>query len=1168
MSKARLEIASRFRRSANLEHDTWAPDALHGYVISQLARDVGARMSQELAAANGGRAFSIVGPYGSGKSSFLTFMLRLWMWEPLALEKLRHDDQTLARQMLACLDDFGGTILPIVVTGERSALGPAILRAISRAADRVWSGKGKRPDIVRVDLPDALARFEAGEPVPDHVVAEILEGFATKVRDSARGSMAGAFAGVVLVIDEMGKHLEWAALNPERSDLYLLQVVAERATRLSAARLAIVTVLHQELVAYADGLPRSMREEWSKIGGRFESVPYLESPRHLTGLIAGALVLDAQQRSGSAYTRAEELAARLAAEGPAAVADAPLTQCFPLHPFTALILGPLFRRRVSQNERSLFAFLASHEPFGFQDWLSRADLDVPADGLYRVDTLYDYVVANVGTRMASEPGERTWSVAETALTRLPEDSAELDARLVKVIALLSLVGASVGLRPDRETLADACLTTIDETGAALERLVRASVCIYKSFKGAFQLWDGSDIDVSSIVSRNRLRVEARGGFAETLNRLCPPEPIVATRLAYTSGVLRVLSGRYSAGVDTAANKFDTDGLLLRVLPDRPSDIEGLRERLSFAVLSASERPVLYTLPSDPRRLYEVLLDWLAILETQASTAELESDPVARRELEERRLGAFTALQAALETSYAQEWWFGGRSIPVSGRPSKVASEVLGEVFASSPPVRNELLNRAELSSAATAARRELMSRMLTDAAQFRLGIEGSPPELSMYRSFLETSGIHRPADPSLPDGAWCIGPPPGTGPFSAAWNRVGEILQKTGGRRLPFASLINELARPPYGVRPGVAPLLVFSWFVVHADVLFWYELNSFVTTFTPDHLHRLLRKYDDFEVQLVAGQSELDALLAAFSRAGLVSGPIDGRTGPLKVVRALVKVISGLSFYAGNTQRIEPRTRKLRAALKSARDPVRLLTESLPEALELSSPGLPATLEDPAFNDEYATRLRLGLRELARADARLHAQIEATIATLLGAPEPGTAFLSELASRAHLLVQARVELPPTTRRIADLSTALDGTPEVRDQWIAGIGTAILGKVPSQWTDADFDRFRMVAAEPCRGFIAAEQLALELGKAGSDAVHLVRLSLLDNRGHHRVAVGVLREDEVTRVEELEREVARLAESKGISPAGLAYAFLAGIMGKLARTAEAKDAADAAPQPKS
>src|SRR5947208_10182817 len=50
-----------------------------------------------------------------------------------------------------------------------------------------------------------------------------------------------------------------------------------------------------------------------------------------------------------------------------------LQRCWPLHPITAVLLGPLFRGPLSQNERSLFAFLASGEPRAFREFLHAAE---------------------------------------------------------------------------------------------------------------------------------------------------------------------------------------------------------------------------------------------------------------------------------------------------------------------------------------------------------------------------------------------------------------------------------------------------------------------------------------------------------------------------------------------------------------------------------------------------------------------------------------------------------------------------------------------------------------------------------------------------------------------------------------------------------------------------
>ena len=47
-----------------------------------------------------------------------------------------------------------------------------------------------------------------------------------------------------------------------------------------------------------------------------------------------------------------------------------LINCWPLHPVTASLLGPISRKKFSQNERSVFGFLASAEPLGFTDFLN------------------------------------------------------------------------------------------------------------------------------------------------------------------------------------------------------------------------------------------------------------------------------------------------------------------------------------------------------------------------------------------------------------------------------------------------------------------------------------------------------------------------------------------------------------------------------------------------------------------------------------------------------------------------------------------------------------------------------------------------------------------------------------------------------------------------------
>src|SRR5439155_4685780 len=91
-------------------------------------------------------------------------------------------------------------------------------------------------------------------------------------------------------------------------------------------------------------------------------------------------------------------------------------------------------------------------------------------------------------------------------------------------------------------------------------------------------------------------------------------------------------------------------------------------------------------------------------------------------------------------------WFSGhgRLLVRSSRDLMGAlSDLFDLAYREAPAIRNELLNRRELSSAAAKARRNLLEAMIVSHDLPRLGFTGCPPEVSMYRSVLEEQGLHR-----------------------------------------------------------------------------------------------------------------------------------------------------------------------------------------------------------------------------------------------------------------------------------------------------------------------------------------------------------------------------------------------------------------------------------------
>lgn len=73
-----------------------------------------------------------------------------------------------------------------------------------------------------------------------------------------------------------------------------------------------------------------------------------------------------------------------------------VARAYPLHP-TVLVALPLLVRQLAQNERSLFAFLTSHEPWSVQDFLASVPFHRDeAPHVYRLPHLYAYVHATLG----------------------------------------------------------------------------------------------------------------------------------------------------------------------------------------------------------------------------------------------------------------------------------------------------------------------------------------------------------------------------------------------------------------------------------------------------------------------------------------------------------------------------------------------------------------------------------------------------------------------------------------------------------------------------------------------------------------------------------------------------------------------------------------------------
>lgn len=1089
----------RFHRSVHLPRDWANRDAPGGYVVTGAIRETARQVLEELAAPDGARAWTLTGPYGSGKSSFLLFLADL-----LARKHPEHPEARRLRTDL--FPKPAAPLTPLLIQAEAAPLIPAVAGSLAAAG---------LPTIRRRAL--ALARSAA--PSGAKCAALLSE------------AAAESPGGLLLVLDELGKYLEFAA-GENTEDIFFLQQLAEASAR-SDRPLLLIGALHSGFSDYLPGAGASARRraEWQKVQGRFQDLPFALPDDQVLDLIAAALgrapTEDAADDPYAARTAALAGTLHRRSRRPAA-APARVAACAPLHPTTALLLWPLFRSKAAQNERSLFAFLTSHEPYGFRRFLDEESVAPPAAAttppppFFRLPRLYDYAVEALGSAAFTGPDARRFRLIAGALDRVPADAPPLAADLVKTIGLLTLYGDAVGLRPDRETLE----TALDDrppkaVRAALAGLTRESIALWRRHRSAYGLWEGSDLDLDDSLAQALAEREPEP-LHERLRRVSEPRPPVAREHSVRTGTLRWFEPRLTApdAIDEAlAEPTAADGILLFVLGNlAPAEARAASARGTEAAGGGRAllgerppgRPVVVAVARSPEALGKALDEVEAWQRVRERVPELAGDEAARREAAEREDAARRRFEEAagpalglsghvLDPSHWR-WYFTGAEATDSTGPRALQAHLTrlcDREYAEAPPLRNELLNRSVLSAAAAAGRRNLVERIVAGSAEERLGIRGFPPEYSMFCSLVEAGGFHG----RQRDGAFRLRPP--TAPaWKPMWQAIAEFVRRADAAPKPLTDLMARLEAPPFGLRSGPFPVLLALYLRVFGDRVALYEDGLFVPDTGIETLERLIRRPETFSLRSLRFRPAERQVLRAVGRAFGVPESARDDERLLAVTRRLVGGAVRLPAYSRQTRRIGDGARRVRDELLSARDPRDLVLRDLPKALGLASPTGRRT--DGA---EYAARLETAVEEIGAAYPALLRRLEGELGRAVaaesgtaGAPAERTAPPADLPRRLRREAM-RLQEHATELTLRQFLEAALRTDDDRTDWREVLALPLGDGLPAdRWNDDRAERaearIRLLAHEMARlrhlvdsraaGAIAPRAAAAEGNGASAD----------------------------------------------------------------------------------
>lgn len=1023
-----IRLRTTFARSVNLIRDRDALDLIGSYLPTSRALEALRQLAHGLAPTSHQRALALIGPYGAGKSAFALFAGALLAAHDSPLQQtataiLHQADPALAARIRQAVHAPRG-FLRVQINGLPDSLSRQLMLALALAAEQ--------HDFAATVINRIRAAARAGVPM-DHVL-ELVE----QVRTSWV-EMGGA--GVLIEIDELGKFLEYESYHPQHREIHLLQLLAEQAAAPHPAPTALLVMLHQSFEQYGSRLGSHLRDEWQKVQGRFGTIAFLEPAEQSLRIAAAAFERDgplspevsAHLATATACLEAES-ALPLGLERDAA--QALFARCYPLHPLTLLIL-PVLCQKIAQNERTLFSYLASTEPFGLRqrlDHLKMGDWIGPWE-------LYDYFISKQAGGFSDPLTSHRWIEAVTAQERFESanEGDESARQLLKTIGILNLIGAQRGLKASTALLT---LSFAESTVGLLKQLEAASIIHFRQFAQEYRVWQGSDFDLRGALHAAAAEQAARP-LADTLNQLSPLRPLVARRASIETGTLRAYVPAF-----TGRDRWP------------PKPIKGVDLTLWFYLAEPEEHPDLSATPAldvvavcrFTERLREVVADWVALSTLPRHHAALQQDPVAQREyqtwLTNAESEAVTLIRTLIEAPEELAWFFGGERRTVRDRRDlqrQLSAWIIETCYPQAPWIRNELINRERPSASAATGRKRLLAAMLNAPERAYLGIDKAPAEKSLYLSLLKDSGLHRVKDDQRGFFAPPVHDPCHLRPL---WDAITDTLGRNGQRQVPLPELYARLQQPPLGARLGILPILLVAYLLAHRRETGLYQEGAFCETLTLEQVELLCRRPALFAVERFALAGLRGELFDRYLSS--VVGEVRGDS-LLDIARPLLRFATKLPEYTQHCTNLSTEAEQVRKALRHAKSPGVLLFDDLPRACGVAPDAF--IHDEEGVVEHCIQRLIQVLRELRDAYPNLLTHWRQALGhALLDHADPALEALRERVARRYAgLDRYAPELSPASafvRRLADTGFATDML------WLESVMTLLGGAPPAKWRES------------------------------------------------------------------------------------------------------------------
>ena len=991
-----------FSPSVNIVRDVGAD---LGYIPTNNGQDAYNKIVNGFS--QGTRSFTLIGSYGTGKSAFI-----------LALQKVMQGKADYFSNENGAFSSIKNYHFTNIV-GEYASLRETILDKIqdtSSTSNNFW-----------------------------------------KKLDSYYSKLDKTNTAWVILIDEFGKFLEYAAGNSPDDEMYFIQQLAEYVND-NGKNIILITSLHQSFSSYAYGLSKTQRNEWDKVKGRLIEINFNEPVEQLLYLASERLSKENFNYNISSKIQ-KELYSAIDSSGAFPLKDFfsydNAQNLFPFDILAASILT-LSLQEYGQNERSLFTFIESHDYLGLRDF----DKSNP---YYNISCVYDYLIYNYYNYLSSKYNSHfpQWSSIKIAIERAETEFSEYLENYLKVIKTIGLLNIflKAGVKINYNFLATYSKHSLGVSNPEkiIDNLSKRNIIRYRVYNERYILFEGTDVEIDS-------------------------ELIAAEKeIKYDTVVINYLQKYFTFPITLAKSayyKFGTPRYFTFELTEQPSqidDIEGISDGIINIILNfniqeveiknisaQSNDAILYGYYHETKKLQKLIWEIEKICFVKEKHPD---DNIVQRELADMFNHHVDRLNSVFINEFYNSkyisWYYKGEIVEIDSQKSmnKYLSFICEDIYNQTPVFRNEMVNKIKVSAAISTARKKLIIQILNneDKEDLDFNTNTYPPQKTIYLSLLKNTGIHKNKKGK------CVLGEPTDESFKYLWNECDQFLKDCNDNKRTLIELIDRLKKKPFRLKDGFIEFWIQIFLIAKRKEFAIYEEKDFIPYLNEETLDVAMRQPHKYKIQSFYLSKEK---LKVFNNYRYFLNQIEEEKPTnesfIETVKPFLTFYRGLVQYSKNTDNISKEAKKLREAIIDSTDPVKMFFEDIPRALGFNIHDFETKSNKL---EEFTISLKSAVRELSSAFDNLINRVEYFLnKDILGQELNFPDNKLVLQKRYKKLKSHSLN---TKQKIfyQRITTALDD----RKSWINSLGMAIMGKSLETINDDEemilLDRFKATIHE-------------------------------------------------------------------------------------------------------